>query len=120
MQLRGGQLVTVSPNLVKRQKQHFNDLGSLGVSVILGCNGMIWVAAQAAPHANGHAAEQSGGSGAALVIGPQQREAVCRVANAVRVLAALSMLIFPSSIMHVCKARTPRACIGACSLPCGV
>ena len=107
LQLRGGQLVTVSPNLVKRQKQHFNDLGNLGVSIILGCNGMIWVAAQTAPHANGHAAEQGGSSETESVITPQQREAVCRVANAVRVLAVLSMLIFPSSIMDVCKARTP-------------
>ena len=30
LQLRGGQLVEVSPNLVKRQKQHFNDLDGVG------------------------------------------------------------------------------------------
>ncbi|KAK9908925.1 hypothetical protein WJX75_004740 [Coccomyxa subellipsoidea] len=97
--LSGGQAVTVSPNLIKRQKQHFNVLANLGVEIILGCNGMIWVAPQAESSKNGHAASSMPNR----TITPQQRSAVCRVANAVRILALLNMLIFPSSILNVCK-----------------
>jgi hypothetical protein len=40
-------------------------------------------------------------------------EAVCRVANAVRALATLSLLINPSSILRVCKVRSG-AVAGVC------
>lgn len=46
--LRGGQLVTVPPTLVKRLKQHFTAVETEGVDVILGLNGMIWIAPQSA------------------------------------------------------------------------
>ncbi|KAI4329737.1 hypothetical protein MLD38_028087 [Melastoma candidum] len=36
--LRGGQLLSVPPHLVKRRKQHLHHLDQLGVDLILGCN----------------------------------------------------------------------------------
>ena len=36
-------LVQVHPVLIKRQKQHFHHLESLGVDIIFGCNGLVWV-----------------------------------------------------------------------------
>ena len=85
-----------------------------GVSIILGCNGMIWVAARAQQQANSSAAVGDASSTAEPAVTPQQREAVCRVANAVRVLAALSMLMSPSSIMDVCKVRNWMCCFPRC------
>eukprot|EP00877_Chromochloris_zofingiensis_P000115 jgi/Chrzof1/10103/Cz04g27050.t1 len=93
--LTGGQLVAVPANLVKRQKQHFRTLESLGVDVILGLNGLIWVA----PHV------ERGEGGAPLPtaniagFSAAQREATCRVSNAIRALAALCLQIYPSTIM---------------------
>lgn len=71
--------------------------------MILGCNGMVWLAPL-------H--EGSGGEGStaraqqAPVKGPatpQQREAMSKAANAVRLLASLSMNISPASVLSVCK-----------------
>ena len=38
-----GQVVNVSASLVLRQRQHFHTLDDIGVTVIFGCNGMVWV-----------------------------------------------------------------------------
>ncbi len=75
-----------------------------GVDIILGCNGMIWLAASAASAENSQSAshaQQPQPNKAAVSV--SQRRAVCRVANAVRLLSMLNMLIFPSSILNVCK-----------------
>lgn len=64
---------------------------------------MIWVAPQMQLLANGNSDPADEVGAVATVVSRQQREAVCRVANAVRVLAALSMHIFPTSIQDVCK-----------------
>jgi exosome complex RNA-binding protein Rrp4 len=46
-QLRNGLLLTVPPSLIRRLKSHFHTLpppcGPLGVDVIMGVNGYIWV-----------------------------------------------------------------------------
>ncbi|GAA5904780.1 hypothetical protein JCM8208_001352 [Rhodotorula glutinis] len=41
--LKNGQLVTIPPSLVLRQKSHFHSLAQLGVDVIIGLNGYVWV-----------------------------------------------------------------------------
>ena len=64
---------------------------------------MIWVAPQAESSENGHAASSSEQPLTNRTVTPQQQSAVCRVANAVRMLALLNMLIFPSSILNACK-----------------
>ncbi|WIA09572.1 hypothetical protein OEZ85_008964 [Tetradesmus obliquus] len=127
--LSGGQLVVVQPKLVRKQRFHFTTLQGLDVDVIAGLNGLIWVSPhiprgedgaplqqqqQAAAPA---AAEQqqpstvaaaAGGNPAAIAAaaaaagGPskQQREAVVRVAGAIRALAALMLQVYPDSIVE--------------------
>lgn len=41
--LRNGQLVTVNPCLIRRLKSHFVRLEEVGLEVIIGLNGVIWV-----------------------------------------------------------------------------
>ena len=72
-----------------------------GVNIILGCNGMIWVAANTENSQSASPAHQPQPNKADVSL--SQRVAVCRVANAVRLLSMLNMLIFPSSILNVCK-----------------
>ncbi|VVB01599.1 unnamed protein product [Arabis nemorensis] len=38
-----GKLLKVDPYLVKRSNHHFHYVESLGIDLILGCNGFIWV-----------------------------------------------------------------------------
>ena len=38
-----GQLVKVPPRLIKRQSSHFIDLDAMGIQMIVGCNGWIWL-----------------------------------------------------------------------------
>lgn len=95
--LGGGQLVCVPPYLVKRQKQHFHSLTEIGVDIIFGLNGSIWVAPE------GQRGTEAGGQEADKISTTEgaSRAAVCRVANAVRALAKLYLLIHPTSIMEV-------------------
>uniref|UniRef100_A0A7S1SQH6 Ribosomal RNA-processing protein 4 n=1 Tax=Tetraselmis chuii TaxID=63592 RepID=A0A7S1SQH6_9CHLO len=107
--LKGGTLVMVAPNLIKRQKHHFQALSDTGVSMILGCNGLIWVA----PTANftTDADEVGQGDGVAAMdtsngeaVPREVREAVCRVTNCIRCLSALNLAVHPTAIMAVYKA----------------
>nr|GMD66230.1 exosome complex component RRP4 homolog [Ipomoea batatas] len=41
--LERGQLLIVSPYLVKKRKQHFHHLDQYQIDLILGCNGFIWI-----------------------------------------------------------------------------
>ena len=123
--LSGGQLVRVMPTLIKRVKQHFHrlsgdELGGGGdntntdkhkegggddggdVEVLLGCNGFVWigtpsVATSAAGDNNDYEAART----KERTVGPEARERICRVANAIRVLAALFLAIHPPAILDV-------------------
>ncbi|KAI5057665.1 hypothetical protein GOP47_0027680 [Adiantum capillus-veneris] len=105
--LANGQLVRVPSYLIKRQKQHFHNLNSYGVDMIIGCNGYIWICA--APAAQTAAAELAGATGhsaASDAIGLHNetiplkvRENICCFANSIRVLSALGFLIHLDSII---------------------
>merc|ERR1711903_64068 len=41
--LEAGRLVQVDPVLIRRLKQHFVALPELGLFLVLGCNGYVWV-----------------------------------------------------------------------------
>lgn len=92
-QLGNGQLVRVAPYLIKRLKQHFHQLEDLGVDVILGCNGFIWIAATSG-------SKDNPGQLATGNVGFEARERICRLANSVRVLGALGLVISPDSILQ--------------------
>lgn len=103
--LQGGQLVTVAPYLIKRLKQHFVALAApLDVGIILGCNGYVWIGSKDLVDAGGRdeeeGAEAPGPSGQ---VDLQLRERMCRVANAVRALAALGLPVHPPAIVDVCN-----------------
>lgn len=107
--LSGGQLVRVMPTLVKRVKQHFHRLtkeqlgGDADVEVLLGCNGFVWVgtASTATSAADAAEAAEAEASRRQQTVGPEAREQICRVANAVRVLAVLFLAIHPPAILDV-------------------
>ncbi|CAK8563756.1 unnamed protein product [Lathyrus sativus] len=99
--LSTGQLVTVTPYLVKRQKQHFHHIEDYGIDLILGCNGFIWVGEhiesrddmiedqvnQSNPQVS--SLEEQEKNYTSL----ETRKYICRAANAVRVLSTLGFII---------------------------
>ncbi|XP_057438825.1 exosome complex component RRP4 homolog [Lotus japonicus] len=106
--LNSGQLLTVPPYLVKRQKLHFHHLEQYGVDLILGCNGFIWVGEHVeardemvedqvnqsdpqvpSPNKNSRDLEEQEKNYTAL----ETRKYICRAANAVRVLSTLGFVI---------------------------
>jgi exosome complex component RRP4 len=95
--LSGGQAVQVPADLAKRQKLHFQHLEAAGVDIILGCNGLVWVA----PHSDAPAGEGSEGGEQRPQPGREQREAVARVAQAAAALARLGCLVHGASIAAV-------------------
>ncbi|XP_027168438.1 exosome complex component RRP4 homolog isoform X2 [Coffea eugenioides] len=102
-----GQLLRISPYLVKRRKQHFHHLDQYGVDLILGCNGFIWVG----EHVEAKddmvldqmiKSEQENASLSGSVSSREQeqshtsieiRQHICRIANAVRVLSTLGFMV---------------------------
>lgn len=106
--LASGTLVTVSPNLIKRCKQHFQRLGDeIGVEVILGLNGFIWL--QEAPldrdsskHAGGDAANDDSSLQASVIpVTLAGRERVCRVRNCILALSRQVLPIWSATIVDV-------------------
>ncbi|XP_004495115.1 exosome complex component RRP4 homolog [Cicer arietinum] len=106
--LSTGQLLTVPPYLVKRQKQHFHHLEQYGIDLIIGCNGFIWVGEHVEarddmvedqvnqtdpqvliPNKDSVSFEEQEKNYTAL----ETRKYICRAANAVRVLSSLGFII---------------------------
>jgi hypothetical protein len=114
----------------------------LDVDIIAGLNGLIWVSPHVPRTEEGSAIEQpdaaadggssagGGGSGsesaaavaaaAAAAAGPsrEQREAVVRVAGAIRALAALMLQVHPASIIEAYKVCGGVCCRGVCWRGC--
>lgn len=106
--LERGQLVKVPPTLIKRLKHHFHTVEAYGVDLILGCNGYVWVQERVAKAAEEEAEvdpmtddDAWGKESSKLPVDKPTRENVCRVANAIRVLASLFLTILPSAIVSV-------------------
>lgn len=107
--LSNGQFVRVAPSLIKRCKQHFQNLGEdIAVEVILGLNGYIWV--QEAPvekdsaAAAGGAAARDDEEGVPTTYTPVTlagRERVCRVRNSILALSRMRMPIYHQTIIDV-------------------
>lgn len=102
--LERGQLLTVSPYLVKRRKQHFHHLEQYGVDLILGCNGFIWVGEHVEAkeydmmEAQETRMEENNKSDRRSMNLEEQEQAytpfetrqnICRIANAIRALSSL-------------------------------
>ena len=93
--LKGGLLVTVPASLIKRQKQHFQHIETLGIDIIMGRNGMIWVAPHRKSREEGGLMEVD----SSCDIHRELRECIARVAQAIRVLARLNFMVSSESIV---------------------
>ncbi|KAI4349564.1 hypothetical protein L6164_010139 [Bauhinia variegata] len=113
--LNRGQLLTVPPYLVKRQKQHFHHLEEYGTDLILGCNGFIWVGEHI--EARDDVIEDQVNQSDSQVLGSSENSAspkgqeqndtaletrkyICRTANAIRVLSTLGFNLTLDIIME--------------------
>lgn len=81
--------------------------GILGVSLVLGCNGLIWVApdVSTASDPGGGVPTPADVGDTAQSVDMKVREALCRTTNAIRCLADLKLAVYPSAILDVIKAR---------------
>ncbi|KAL9261501.1 Exosome complex component RRP4-like protein [Drosera capensis] len=107
-----GQLLKVPCYLVKRRKQHFHQLDPYGVTLVLGCNGYIWVGeliptkdAMMEDHPNNPDLASTNTTGSVekeqADSATETRKNICRIANAVRVLSTLGFNITMEVIMEV-------------------
>ncbi|KGN55395.2 exosome complex component RRP4 homolog [Cucumis sativus] len=114
--LERGQLLTVSPYLIKRRKQHFHHLEQYGIDLILGCNGFIWIGEHVdpkvvdtmiedqvdKPEQKGSKFEGTFGNQVQEVYTPlETRQNICRTANAIRVLSTLGFIMTVEVIMEI-------------------
>lgn len=87
----------VSPVLIKRQKQHFHHLKDLGVDVIFGCNGWVWVGCHVEPpvedgaHIAKQAQDNSGTKNRTLV----NKDSVLKVASPTATVIVPSCCVTP-------------------------
>lgn len=109
-------MLTVSPYLVKRRKQHFHHIEQYGIDLILGCNGFIWVGEHVEARDDmivedqASKSEQQDSSTSMYPTSIEQeertytpletRQNICRTANAVRVLSTLGFSINVEVIME--------------------
>jgi exosome complex component RRP4 len=87
--LSHGQLALIPSSLIKRQPMHFQSLENIGVDVILGMNGFVWVTL---PLDRGIDDNENG-------VSREDREKIARVAQAVRALGKLYFMIHRASIV---------------------
>ncbi|KAK1437264.1 hypothetical protein QVD17_03053 [Tagetes erecta] len=120
--LERGQMLTVSPYLVKRRKQHFHHLEKYGIDLILGCNGFIWVGEHVETKDNMIEDEPSkpdpknNKSQISISLEEQEqtytpletRQYICRIANAIRVLSTLGFSITVDVIREIVDLSTSK------------
>ncbi|ETV96065.1 hypothetical protein H310_10711 [Aphanomyces invadans] len=105
--LENGQLIVVQPSLIKRLKQHLVQLPDIGVDVILGCNGYLWITRSmdeivtdgAQNELTADAWTERKVAHTNTVTGASVRREIARVYNALASLNARFRLISPESIM---------------------
>ncbi|KAL2238904.1 exosome complex component RRP4 homolog [Sesamum indicum] len=113
--LKRGQLLTISPYLVKKRKQHFHYLDQYGIDLILGCNGFVWVGehvevkddmvedlSNKSEQQNVKSWNMMGDEEVEeIYTPPETRQNICRTANAIRVLSTLGFMITVEVVMEV-------------------
>ncbi len=106
--LTQGRVVRVPAELVRRQRHHFQKLEGVGVDIILGCNGLVWVT-----HHVVEEQQRNDGDGENLkkerpVPTAEQRHAVARVAQSVVALAQLGLVLQGNAISRVVELSLER------------
>ncbi|KAG7594187.1 K Homology domain type 1 superfamily [Arabidopsis thaliana x Arabidopsis arenosa] len=87
-----GQLLKVDPYLVKRSNLHFHFIETLGIDLILGRNGFIWVGEHAQAHDPMVVDDEN--------ISSKTRQNILRIGNAIRVLSNLGFTVTLEVIME--------------------
>jgi len=87
--LKSGVLIKVQPTLVKRCKSHFVSLPKIGVNIILGINGYIWISPTPS---------ESAKEGEEEITTNEIRENICRIRNSIIALSKTFRAISPESI----------------------
>lgn len=103
--LVNGMFLTVPHALVKRSKNHFHTL-PMGVDIILGTNGYIWITESKPPSkmsSDVNMDETEFIPEPVKLIGPEMREQIARVRNSIVVLAHRFRSIHPKSILPIYK-----------------
>ncbi|KDO23005.1 hypothetical protein SPRG_11851 [Saprolegnia parasitica CBS 223.65] len=111
--LENGQLIAVQPALVKRLKQHMLQL-PIGIDVILGCNGYIWIARRIEHDAESLTTNESRAdvwterkaTHAATPTDAADRKKIAAVYNVLSTLNAQFKTITPESIMELYEQQT--------------
>jgi exosome complex component RRP4 len=108
--LQNGVLVSVPSVYVRRQAQHIVTLPQIGVMVILGNNGMIWICAP--PKVAGSGRQETLNFSQMDVryekVHSDFRERICRVRNSVLALASRGFELTPESITLVYEQSVKR------------
>ncbi|XP_030552436.1 exosome complex component RRP4 homolog [Rhodamnia argentea] len=113
--LQRGQLLSIPPYIVKRQKQHWHYLEEYGIDLILGCNGFVWVGEhvetkdemlvdQDKPESQTSKTNDysmSLESREHTYTPLETRQNICRIANAIRVLSMLGFIVTIEVVMEV-------------------
>nr|CAD2173980.1 unnamed protein product [Meloidogyne enterolobii] len=96
-----GILVRVFPHLVRKRKTHFHNL-PFGASVILGCNGNIWIS-----RLKGVDEQGTGGYVDDTELVPfVTREIIARTANCIKLLSRNSIPLYDTTIIFAYNAST--------------
>jgi len=118
--LTQGRVVRVPAELVRRQRHHFQQLENVGVDIILGCNGLVWVTHHVE---EGQEQQQQGQQGEQPrndknadddlkrerpEPNAQQRQAVVRVSQSVIALARLGLVLQANTIFRVVQLSLER------------
>ncbi|XP_071717542.1 exosome complex component RRP4 homolog [Rutidosis leptorrhynchoides] len=120
--LEKGHMITTSPYLVKRRKQHFHHLEQYGVDLILGCNGFIWVGEHVEikdkmeedepgkpdPQIEKFKTNLSLEEQEQIYTPFETRQNICRIANAIRVLSILGFSITFDVILEIVDLSTTK------------
>ncbi|CAA2976566.1 exosome complex component RRP4 homolog isoform X2 [Olea europaea var. sylvestris] len=114
--LERGQLLTITPYLVKKRKQHFHYLEQYGIDLILGCNGYVWVGEHVEVKdpmlvedqlnkSEQPIADSENSMSSADEVDTctplETRQNICRTANAIRVLSTLGFVVTVEVILAV-------------------
>ena len=117
MKLERGQLLKVPSYLIRRLKHHFYNLEKHAVTLVLGCNGLIWVGERNEAKYNMMEDDEEDSNPANSQSHLEQEGAqtllatrltICRIANAVRVLSKLAFSITEEVIMNLVDLSTNR------------
>ncbi|KAJ3680231.1 hypothetical protein LUZ60_016509 [Juncus effusus] len=103
--LEKGQLLTVAAYLIKRRKQHFHHLEEFNVDLILGCNGFIWIGQHTETNNITNISDDNNINNISdEFMELETRRNICRIANAVRLLAVLGLTLTLEAVLETVKA----------------